>query len=160
MFLSIEVLVGSRGSSVTIRLSEYDVNEGLCNVFVRLSKNVSPFFIFLLLNSFEIISNFLEFLLNVNDNRLHLIAIEMNPYIGTAIDRKSLSIRVDNDVRAVFGIATIPFHPVTDQLKIFLVLAGTEKNEEEEKKSFDFIEDSGCLSGMRCFNYKRRNFFL
>ncbi|CAD5231616.1 unnamed protein product [Bursaphelenchus xylophilus] len=42
-----------------------------------------------------------EFTVDPNDERLHLVAIERNPSVGTNSADRSLSFRVDNDVRTI-----------------------------------------------------------
>ncbi|CAD5225049.1 unnamed protein product [Bursaphelenchus okinawaensis] len=51
-----------------------------------------------------------EFYVDPSDERLHLVAIERNPYVGTNSADRSLSFRVDNDIRVI----QIEIFPIDD----------------------------------------------
>lgn len=89
---------------------------------------------------------FKEFFISLptNDHRLHLLAIERNPSIGTAIDHKSLSIRLDNDMRTVFGVDEISFGHIGN---IGVRISPIVTLETEEQQDRNSPENAGCISG-------------
>ncbi|KAI1722312.1 hypothetical protein DdX_04624 [Ditylenchus destructor] len=81
-----------------------------------------------------------------SDDRLHLLAIERNPSIGTAIDHKFLTVRLDNDIRSLPGLDEIPFgahqHTGDARVKITPVLAV----QDEEYSNKYSPENAGCIA--------------
>ncbi|KAI1731108.1 CRE-BAM-2 protein [Ditylenchus destructor] len=81
-----------------------------------------------------------------SDDRLHLLAIERNPSIGTAIDHKFLTVRLDNDIRTLPGLDEIPFgahqHTGDARVKIIPVLAV----QDEEYSKENSPENVGCIA--------------
>ncbi len=53
-----------------------------------------------------------------SDERLHLIAIEQTPSVGTSPDGKSISLRINNESRTLHGWEAVPVG-IGDDFKIF-----------------------------------------
>lgn len=75
-----------------------------------------------------------------------MLGIERNPSIGTAIDHKSLTVRLDNDIRTLLGVDEIPFGAQAADSKVrispIVVPLGQEEHEINE------LHNAGCIAGL------------
>uniref|UniRef100_A0A915DFV0 Laminin G domain-containing protein n=1 Tax=Ditylenchus dipsaci TaxID=166011 RepID=A0A915DFV0_9BILA len=80
------------------------------------------------------------------DDRLHLVSIQRNPSVGTASDRQSLTLRLDNQLREVYGLEDIPLGPgQSSRVRITPVVLDGEE-EPYESATVLGLELSGCLA--------------
>jgi hypothetical protein len=88
-----------------------------------------------------------EFSLPEFDGRLHLLSIEKNPSIGTSLDKKLLTIRLDKNER-YHELDEIPIYSTSnDELQIYPYALDHDDHGVDGKGGFSGSDRGGCLSG-------------